>query len=132
MDNKLVLHRLRQSDYGTFGSLCLSTGHGEFHLCHTLEPAICDNSYGKGISSGDYHLAMTYSPKFKRELPLISVPGRDGIRIHVGNTADDTQGCILCGLVYTKTSVLFSKQAVRHVIDIVRDLRISKISIQTF
>jgi len=45
-----------------------------------------------------YHVAVTESPKFKRLLPIIEcVPQRSGIRIHAGNTARDSAGCILVG-----------------------------------
>jgi len=45
---------------------------------------------------------MTYSPRYKTQLPLITGDSRfnslwQGIRIHAGNTAKDTQGCILVG-----------------------------------
>lgn len=55
--------------------------------------------YGEtAIPSGRYEVKMTYSPKFKRVLPLIcNVPGFDGIRIHRGNTAADSLGCLLPG-----------------------------------
>ena len=48
------------------------------------------------IPFGFYHGQVTYSPAFKREMPLIkNVPGFNGIRIHGGNNIDDTYGCIL-------------------------------------
>lgn len=50
------------------------------------------------IPEGLYPLIITPSPKFKRRLPLlVNVPGFDGIRIHPGNSHEDTQGCILVG-----------------------------------
>ena len=55
---------------------------------------------GKMIPKGAYWMQLTYSPKFKRKLPLIwsgSVPKNRGIRIHSGNTVKDTSGCILIG-----------------------------------
>ena len=43
-------------------------------------------------------MVITLSPKFKQWLPLLlHVPGFTGIRIHAGNTAKDTKGCILVG-----------------------------------
>lgn len=52
------------------------------------------------IPSGRYRVEVTYSPKFKRWLPVLhDVPGFTGIRIHAGNTSADTDGCILVGKV---------------------------------
>lgn len=50
------------------------------------------------IPTGHYKIEITYSPKYKRMMPLIlNVKGYSGIRIHSGNTAKDTEGCLIVG-----------------------------------
>ena len=50
------------------------------------------------IPAGTYEVRLTYSPRFKKDLPLLmNVPGRTGIRIHTGNKPEHSQGCILVG-----------------------------------
>ena len=50
------------------------------------------------IPTGHYVINITYSPKYKRMMPLLlDVKGFSGIRIHSGNTAKDTEGCLIVG-----------------------------------
>ena len=51
------------------------------------------------IPAGKYEVIITYSNRFKKHLPLLlNVPGYEGIRIHPGNSAVDTHGCLLPGI----------------------------------
>ena len=48
------------------------------------------------IPEGTYPVERTWSPRFKKLLPLIqNVPDRDGIRIHRGTLPEHSHGCIL-------------------------------------
>jgi hypothetical protein len=50
------------------------------------------------IPASTYNVIVTYSNRFKVELPLLeNVVGFAGVRIHGGNTDKDTHGCILLG-----------------------------------
>lgn len=50
------------------------------------------------IPTGHYVINITYSPKYKRMMPLLlDVKGFSGIRIHSGNTSKDTEGCLIVG-----------------------------------
>lgn len=86
----IELTRIFSGDSYTIGHLAID---GET-LCDTLEPSMTS---GMRIPEGEYVVKVTYSPKFKRNLPLIVVPGRKGIRFHRGNTAKDTTGCVVVG-----------------------------------
>ncbi len=67
--------------------------------------------YGKtAVPTGRYKVEVTYSPKFKRYLPiLLNVKGFSGIRVHSGNTAEDTLGCLLVGYNKVKGQVINSR-----------------------
>ena len=74
------------------------------------------------IPYGTHNVTITYSPRFKKNLPLINnVKGFDGIRIHSGNTPQDTEGCLLLGLNKVKGRVVDSKVTVNKFIDIVQE-----------
>ena len=63
------------------------------------------------IPSGSYECVYAYSNRFKKMLPLLlNVKGFEGIRIHSGNSAKDTEGCILVGLNLKKGMVLNSRE----------------------
>ena len=99
---EMILTRIaKRKDY-TIGRLSLE---GTSHFCDTLEPTWRDYRHGgrkiKGCSAipeGRYAVVISWSPKLKQWLPiLLGVPMFSGIRIHAGNTAKDTEGCILVG-----------------------------------
>ena len=48
------------------------------------------------IPCGKYELKMTWSPRFRKIMPLVDgVKGRSGIRIHTGTIPEHSKGCIL-------------------------------------
>ena len=89
--SQLTLIRDVKGDKAIMGKLYLNGAI----ICYTLENA------AKAIPTGVYLVQNSKSTKFKRELPLVwnsGVPSSRGIRIHRGNTANDSQGCILVGM----------------------------------
>lgn len=95
---KLKLTRTDFSKTSTIGALYVN---GVFE-CFTLEDVARPDGvkiYGEtAIPAGSYSVDITRSPRFKRDLPLlINVKNFVGVRIHPGNTASDTEGCILVG-----------------------------------
>lgn len=71
------------------------------------------------IPTGRYRVIFTYSPKFRRKMPLLlDVPGFDAIRFHYGNTAADSEGCILVGENKRKGMVLNSRKTFERLNDI--------------
>lgn len=77
--------------------------------------------YGKtAIPRGLYRLTVDFSPHFGKQLPLVNdVPGFSGIRIHGGNTAEDSLGCILAVKVRTANGIAQCADTVKRIIDAV-------------
>lgn len=51
------------------------------------------------IPRGRYKVTITYSPRFKKDMPLLNaVKGFTGIRIHPLNDANGSEGCIGFGV----------------------------------
>lgn len=59
------------------------------------------------IPRGTYKVVVTPSPHFGDKLlpEVLNVPGFSGIRIHGGNRAEDSLGCIILGKVRTVDGV---------------------------
>lgn len=108
---KLLLERLQLDQDVTIGSL----GIDGAWLCWTCEDAVRDGPkvpWRTAIPFGNYPINITWSPRFQRFLPLLSnVTGFEGIRIHPGNDANDTEGCILPGFDRLAKSVGRSRAA---------------------
>lgn len=74
------------------------------------------------IPTGTYRIDMqTRSPRFGRVLPrLVSVKGYAGVLIHSGNTAADTEGCILVGENRERGKVLNSRATLERLLVFLR------------
>ena len=108
---ELRLARYDRTPARTIGQLAVGD---DFH-CYTLEDPVHPGPKIPGqtaIPAGHYQVLLTMSQRFQAVLPLlVDVPGFTGIRIHAGNTAADTEGCILVGLERDADTVLHSRLA---------------------
>lgn len=117
---RAVLHRhtLRSNAHSTLGTLLFS--EGQKRPIYTLELPWKDNERNVScILCGEYAVVPHDGPKFKDCWRLLEVPERSGILIHIGNTPNDTQGCILPGLGQTPFGVYESAKAFELIREIV-------------
>ena len=91
------------------------------HECYTIEDQV--RKY-KEVPGGTaippyldqeplrFRVVLTKSPRFNKVLPeLLNVPDFRAVRIHSGNTADDSEGCIIVGQRQGKSAVFESRDA---------------------
>ena len=109
---RLILQRLQLLNGCTIGELLVNGNHE----CWTLEDTV--RALGEkvphqtAIPFGTYKVVIDKSVRFQRDmLHVLDVPMFAGIRIHSGNTAADTDGCILVGLDRLKDRVGRSRAA---------------------
>lgn len=116
----LRLVRLSSSAAGTFGHL---EDDEHRQLCVTYELPWKDNQHNVScIPVGEYPMRRYKSPKRGYDVWLLeNVPKRDMIEIHIGNSAPDTDGCILVGSHYGPTAkgygVVNSREAFNVLMD---------------
>ena len=113
---ELFLKRLQKTDKSTIGELKINN----IFVCYTLEDVERKEKIaGKtAIPKGRYEIAITFSNRFKKFMPLLlNVPKFSGIRIHTGNTAKDTLGCILVGKNRSENQISNSRLAYESLFD---------------
>lgn len=118
MSVRLTLSRVSTSHKGTQGVLV----HDKNVLCHTLElPWRYNAKNQSSIPAGEYPAFKAHSDKFGRVIYVKSVPDREGILIHCGNTLKDTRGCILVGLDVDQHFLVNSRKAMNRLLDSLPD-----------
>ena len=106
---KIKLYRLRETNNATIGMLVIDG----VYFCDTLEDKIRDKKvmHETCIDAGIYQVIINYSQRFERQMPLlIEVPKFVGVRIHSGNTIENTSGCILLGRNDFDDRIVYSKE----------------------
>ncbi|MDR2426431.1 MAG: DUF5675 family protein [Endomicrobium sp.] len=112
---KILIKRFAFKENYTIGKLYADN----IYTCDTLEDEVREPKIQgiTAIPAGKYLSNLTWSARFKSYLPIIeNVPNFEGIRIHAGNTASDTEGCILVGKNEVKGKVLESKQTLEKIV----------------
>jgi len=89
---------------------------------HLETVGIKEKIHGRtAISRGTFPLEVTFSQRFQRELPYVAgVSGFEGVRIHGGNRAEDSLGCILLGQVRTATGIAQCANTVNRLIAMIK------------
>lgn len=126
---EIRVKRIARKDGYTIGRMSLNNEY----FCDTLE----DTDRGlkstmseeeilskkrKGITAiptGEYDVILTFSPKFKRVLPLfLNVPGYQYIRVHHGNLPSSTDGCLLVGENKIKGQIVNSRATLEKLMSV--------------
>lgn len=122
---KLVIKREPSTKTSTPGIMYKDDNGKRSFLCYTLEDVVRAEKVAgvTAIPSGRYELRITQSVRFKKLLPeVLNVPNYRGVRIHGGNTHENTEGCPLVGMTRnSKDRISNCAPAVDLVMDAIRD-----------
>ena len=119
---KLKLERDLKAPTYTLGKLFID----DIFFCYTVEDKVRplgEKVFGQtAIPLGTYNISLTMSPHFGKVTPrLANVPGFEGVLIHSGNTAADTEGCIIIGTTREPNGVGLSRQCFTKLMDKLKD-----------
>lgn len=128
-DKFLILERKYKKSKYTIGNLYRQNTPtcAPVFMCNVLEDTVRNpitvalNQFVKvlgetAIPYGTYEIVRTFSNRFKKVLPeLLNVPHFTGVRIHAGNSASDSAGCLLTGWNRAPGKVLDSRKAFAEV-----------------
>lgn len=117
---KMILIRQVHGGDFTLGELFID----DKHFCYTCEDAVRTKKIKRetAIPAGVYEVTLTWSNRFQKVLPLLNdVPEFTGVRIHSGNTKEDTEGCILVGLGRTSIGVSASRDAMAKLMPLLHE-----------
>lgn len=138
---ELTLKRLHKNPTYTIGKLYVDG----VYFCDTVEDTDrgmtqqMSNSYNEArkvygktaIPVGRYRVVLSYSNKFKKSLPLLNdVMCFSGVRIHSGNTAEDSLGCIIVGENKIKGGVVNSRATMERLMAKLREQKEIYITIE--
>lgn len=118
---------LLRSDFGenfTLGTFCFA---GKF-IGYTCEDKDRHLEVGgqkvpgeTAIPRGYYRLTVSMSKRFGKLMPeILDVPQFSGVRVHGGNTKDDTEGCPLLGAIKTTAGVKDCREVNQKLIKLIQ------------
>ena len=120
---KIEVIRQNLDDTCTTGEMLIDGAHE----CYTLDPVTrpegAEKVFGKtAIPEGTYAVTVTFSEHFQCDMPLLAgVPDFEGVRIHWGNVASNTEGCTLVGEEQGRDAILQSRAAFDQLFPKIRD-----------
>ena len=141
---ELLLDRIARRDTYTIGRLyidgqrfCDTIEDTDRGLRHDLPLSVNQAKKRRGVTAiptGRYRVTLgVKSPKYSKKkqydfcngyVPrLINVPAFDGILIHIGNTAADSEGCILVGRNTQVGKVLESTKTFKALYEVLKSAR---------
>lgn len=121
---RVEIVRAFESENATMGALKIHDV--EHRPIYTLENAWVDNTPHVSCIPDTVYIVEPYQSKKHGSTYIVTdVPDRSGILFHAGNVHDDTEGCILLGMmagsVQGEPSVFQSRKAMDYFRDLIKN-----------